>query len=276
MAIKHYTANISKEGKESDSNMREIWNKIWANHYSSRDIPDLEEVIDTNEGVLNNERFKLMKQHGLLKGIALEAGCGTGSWILALEYLGVSTIGVDFEIEVLKKLKAKYPNLNLVCCDNNHMPFKESTFNTIMSWGVVEHFEEGPDTQLDELHRILSPGGHIAINVPLFSPISYLSPIKLWNYLKTLPIIDSLRKWFNKPSRCFFEFSFTKKEFSKILANHNFKIKANEPCMLKSGIEQIWGRSKIGKKNAFNFAQKNKNHIFSWICAAHQVYICKK
>lgn len=46
------------------------------------------------------------------------------------------------------------------------LPFPDATFNTILCWGTMEHFNFNPVKFVRELRRILKPGGKAYINVP--------------------------------------------------------------------------------------------------------------
>jgi SAM-dependent methyltransferase len=46
------------------------------------------------------------------------------------------------------------------------LPFSDSSFDTLMCWGTMEHFNFNPVKFVRELFRVLKPGGKVYINVP--------------------------------------------------------------------------------------------------------------
>lgn len=51
-------------------------------------------------------------------------------------------------------------------CD--HVPYPDSSFDVIISWGAVEHMKDGYQISLDETWRLLKPGGLFFVNPGLF------------------------------------------------------------------------------------------------------------
>ena len=96
----------------------------------------------------------------------LEAGCGNGTWVRFLHARGFAAEGLDFCSNVIGRLRERFPGITWHEGDILHMPFPENTFDTILCWGVVEHFEAGPLPALIEISRILAPGGTAFISVP--------------------------------------------------------------------------------------------------------------
>ena len=60
----------------------------------------------------------------------------------------------------------KYPGIDIVC-DLNYLPlpFKDNEFDEILALSILEHIK-GYVSLMDELYRILKPGGIINIRVP--------------------------------------------------------------------------------------------------------------
>ena len=60
------------------------------------------------------------------------------------------------------------------------MPFPDATFETILCISALEHFEE-PQKAVDEMLRILKPGGTALIQVPLLFPV-HDAPGDYWRF----------------------------------------------------------------------------------------------
>jgi len=49
---------------------------------------------------------------------------------------------------------------------SHRLPFPDDSFDTILCWETMEHFNFNPVTFVRELRRILKPGGKVCITVP--------------------------------------------------------------------------------------------------------------
>jgi SAM-dependent methyltransferase len=99
-------------------------------------------------------------------GVVLEAGCGTGLWVKRLSDRGYRCVGLDFAEETLRRSKRICPSLQLINGDIFTLPFKKEFLSAYVSFGVVEHFEEGPQNALREAFRVLKKNGVALISVP--------------------------------------------------------------------------------------------------------------
>jgi ubiquinone/menaquinone biosynthesis C-methylase UbiE len=92
----------------------------------------------------------------------LDWGCGHGQMTHLLRERGVATTAYDYREDLadgeLHPL-AKYPDVAaLYGADGVHLPYDSGSFGAALSCGVLEHVEN-PDASLDELRRVLQPGG---------------------------------------------------------------------------------------------------------------------
>lgn len=56
---------------------------------------------------------------------------------------------------------------NVVACDNQNLPFRDNSFDAVISVGVIHHFASARRRikALEELYRILQPGGKMLVYV---------------------------------------------------------------------------------------------------------------
>lgn len=93
----------------------------------------------------------------------LELGCGNGvvsKWI-AKEYLGnVTGVDVDPEqIELARRDTSDVPNIRFLKADATKLPFEDSSFEVVLSFGVLHHIHNWQDA-LKEIKRVLRPKGY--------------------------------------------------------------------------------------------------------------------
>lgn len=108
----------------------------------------------------------------VLKGKILDVGCGDGITDLGL-YLRVRPellVGID-PFEGFKNLEKfclenhlpiellQHDNLNFSNASGNDIPYPDDYFDVVLSWGSLEHIAGGHEKTLDEITRVLKPGG---------------------------------------------------------------------------------------------------------------------
>lgn len=143
-------------------------------------------------------REKVILNAGVKKGdIVLDYGCATGADVLSLaDRVGKDgkIVAIDISIKQLEKSVEKarnlpgHPNVVFVKEEKELMPFETSTFDKIISVGVLS-YQNDPTELLKEFHRVLRKGGKVSIldfGRALFVPKA--------KYLKSN---DTIKKTFN-------------------------------------------------------------------------------
>jgi SAM-dependent methyltransferase len=98
----------------------------------------------------------------------LEIGVGLGADHQNFAQRGAQVSGVDLTPRAIEHTKRRFEALGLTSslqvADAEALPFAESGFDLVYSWGVLHH---SPDTQqaINEVHRVLSPGGEAKIMI---------------------------------------------------------------------------------------------------------------
>ncbi|MBC8043267.1 MAG: class I SAM-dependent methyltransferase, partial [Rhizobacter sp.] len=96
----------------------------------------------------------------------LEIGCGLGTDLLQFARAGAITTGVDLTEESVALAKKRFELYGVPgdfqVADAEKLPFAADSFDAVYSFGVLHHT---PDTQkaIDEVYRVLKPGGKIVI-----------------------------------------------------------------------------------------------------------------
>jgi ubiquinone/menaquinone biosynthesis C-methylase UbiE len=92
----------------------------------------------------------------------LEVGVGAGTDHLQWARAGAICHGVDLTdaaIEATRKRLVEYGlESDLTRIDAECLPFEDSSFDVVYSWGVIHHSEH-PERIIEEIRRVLKPGG---------------------------------------------------------------------------------------------------------------------
>lgn len=101
----------------------------------------------------------------------LEVGVGTGRFALELAKNGAEVFGLDAAGAMLQVTKKKAGEkdlgamLHLIRGDGIGLPFKDASFDGVISIHVLNHLPRHRDT-LREMKRVLKPGGFIVVGIP--------------------------------------------------------------------------------------------------------------
>ena len=163
-----------------------IWNQVWSDN-----------------GEFNYANIRLLKTVDKIKNISnagvnlknkyiLDIGCGNGTMLLYLrKHFDVKGIGIDISDRVIKELQETIKDTNLSFYVGDHRNLEMIThdqFDIVLSFGVIEHFEEY-GLSLAEARRVLKPNGLLILIQPhLFSfgviQEYYLRLIGRWKFGK--------------------------------------------------------------------------------------------
>ncbi|MDO0932856.1 methyltransferase domain-containing protein [Streptomyces sp. DG2A-72] len=95
----------------------------------------------------------------------LDIGCGDGTAAATTAPLlpGHRIIGVDWSQDALKRAHTRIPYT--LRAELNSLPFRDSSADAVLFSEVIEHLVD-PDAALDEIRRVLRPGGHLMLSTP--------------------------------------------------------------------------------------------------------------
>ena len=98
-------------------------------------------------------------------GRVLDVGCGTGTNAGVLRAHGRRVVGVDYRPEGLRAAQQEQRgDAVFVQASATHLPFVDGAYDVVTALDVLEHVDDR--TALDEIRRVLRPGGSILITVP--------------------------------------------------------------------------------------------------------------
>jgi ubiquinone/menaquinone biosynthesis C-methylase UbiE len=159
-----------------------------------------------------------------------EAGCGLGKWLIYLKSKGYKIEGIDFFDGVVKELKKYDKSLQVQVGDVESLRIKSNSLDQYLSFGVVEHWEQGPQKPLAEAFRVLKRGGIAIIETPCNSPLQRLirALVETKRLLK-LPakiFVEALglRKKRDSVKTKFYEYHYSPQELASHVEKAGFKI----------------------------------------------------
>lgn len=101
-----------------------------------------------------------------IKGDLLEVGCGEGRGIELLAPLANTYLALDKITDIIEKLSKEHKNVTFK--QAIVPPFKDipsNCFDVVVSFQVIEHIQDD-HFYLQEIHRVLKPGGVMLITTP--------------------------------------------------------------------------------------------------------------
>lgn len=117
----------------------------------------------------------------------LEIGCGLGTDGRRFAQGGVDYTGCEFSFNSLRFARRGFDLFGLpgkfVCTDAERLPFSDARFDMVYSHGVLHHT---PDTErtIQEVHRVLRPGGKAIIMLYARESFSYVAGVQTLGRLR--------------------------------------------------------------------------------------------
>jgi SAM-dependent methyltransferase len=143
----------------------QVWDEEWS-QYSPAAVRDVMAYYRRFPVI-----YPALRRHLPRDGEILEAGAGLGQWVALLREAGFAARGIDSSQEALARARLVFPGLPFDAGDVLALPFADGALAGYVSFGVAEHFEEGPQALLREAARVLRDRGVMVISVPWLSPL---------------------------------------------------------------------------------------------------------
>lgn len=144
----------------------------------------------------------------------LDAGCGQGTWVRFLESKEYRPVGLDYSLPLLRTAHRQGGEC-IVLGSILALPLKEGSFDGLLSWGVIEHDEAGPQEALSQFRKVLKPGGWLFITVPCDS-----------SQVRRAFAIERANEVTEPDDRplVFYQYLFTKAELAGLLRSSGFEV----------------------------------------------------
>lgn len=219
------------------------------------------------------------------EGKIIEAGSGTGRYVLYLSKMGFDVVGIDISSGALNVYNRLRRKLKLGCrClkgDVANIPCPGNYFTAYLSLGVIEHFEEGPHRVLAEAYRVLKPGGIAIITTPNRYSLAYI-PCEIRDLSRRLvkkyfnPVYSVYRKYRKTKDSPFFQYWYSPSEVACFAKKAGFEVLDSATTGL---LDAIWlSRIKTFRNKYESYRAINK--LFSnsplAVFGQHSIVIAKK
>ena len=214
-----------------------------------RDHPDWQNFwddaipVETEVAWRTRERdaLPLLLKHMPRKGAILDAGCGRGGMLIHLFRQGFAIQGCDISEKNIALIRRAEPAVRVDLQDILGMSYPDGSFDAMLSYGVLQHMEDGPGRALREAHRVIKPGGLLFISVPYRNPVRFS--------LRRLRADPIVRRFLGKPPVPLHEEVdpmvgrfFTRREFEGFLAEAGFQPLEAVPLLCGHTLTQLSAR----------------------------------
>lgn len=185
---------------------RKYWENLWGG---------IKDTLTSKDFLYLLDKIKVEHLLPLLPktGKTLEVGAGSGRLSCFLALHGYDTTCLDYEPEALRVAKNNYQFANVkgtfVIGDANNLPFKDDSFDILLSTGLLEHFRN-PQPIICEMVRCLKGGGLLYSDV-------------VPNKFSLLRLFNFLYKSRSHRTEAFYESQITKEEIVNILHNSGLR-----------------------------------------------------
>jgi len=101
----------------------------------------------------------------------LDIGCNWGRWCIAAARAGYRPIGIDPSLKGIRAARRVAEQLEVdayyLVADGRYLPFSDAGIDQVFSYSVLQHLaKDHVRVILDEIRRVLKPGGETLIQLP--------------------------------------------------------------------------------------------------------------
>ena len=202
--------------------------------------------------------------------LILEAGCGTGRVVKYLSDLGYNIEGIELGEKSVTDINQLEPSLKISVGDITDIDKPDDTYDRILSYGVIEHFIDGPDVPLLEMKRVLKPDGKLIITVPSFNKVRQSRYQKYPDDLYWKFIVGNQ----------FYEYRMKPEEFEEVITSNGFKIEQSLPIadidgiyhehlsmVTHDGVKLVPSTEALGYNKHYETIPFHHNHMHLIVCS---------
>ena len=112
-------------------------------------------------------RWREIRRRVPAGGRIVDMGSGLGQWVAFLAGSGYAAAGVDYSAPLIATARERHRELEWIQGPMEKVPLPDASVDAVISWGVIEHRRGGPQRALAEFRRLIRPGGHVFVTVPI-------------------------------------------------------------------------------------------------------------
>ncbi|NGZ76105.1 glycosyltransferase family protein [Saccharibacillus alkalitolerans] len=164
-----------------------FYNEVYYSEAHRKKMGWSTDLSEVSAGALRNYEVRMdlvesfTNQTKFPRGRLLDIGCSTGNFLLEARSRYWDVQGIEVSDKAAEKGRANY-DLDILSGVLNNRTFEDSSFDAVTAWDVLEHIAE-PHEFMENINRILKPGGLLALNTPnVSSTASYHSSYQ-WRHL---------------------------------------------------------------------------------------------
>lgn len=160
----------------------------------------IDQIFGEGHSLINNPRWP---QGGILERFVpyqdfsgkdvLEIGCGAGLVSSHIALAGARLHAVDLTNRAIEMTRKRFELAGLAGdirqMDAERLEFDDESMDYVVSWGVIHHFGN-MSAVLDEIHRVLRPGGRAYIMVYNRNSLRYQVYCRLWLGVMKLKLLS--------------------------------------------------------------------------------------
>ena len=132
--------------------------------------------------------LEIRRYHGLGSGRLIEVGCGEGDFLVLAEADGWQVTGVEYSPDACKKARQRLKHGDVLCGELQPAGLAAEQFDLCVISDVLEHVR-CPLDFLQEIHRVLKPGGTLFVATPSIDSWSARFLRQKWMEFKTEHLI---------------------------------------------------------------------------------------
>ena len=151
--------------------------------------------------LLRATESRLIRRYGKLNQPTIDLGSGDGHFA-SVAFDSPLPIGIDPDLGSLQEGRNRDRVRPLIAAQGGLLPLGTETIGSVVANSVLEHIPD-LDTTLDEIHRVLKPGGDLILTTPSdhFGEMLFGSTLFRRARLRGLGV--AYANWFNRHSRHF-------------------------------------------------------------------------